>query len=193
MAEFTEKVFAYSLAMIFETDRLIVRRWTLEDAEAALRMYGDVEVMRYLGRNGAGAVIGSVEEMKERLGKSIEKYRDEPGRSGYIYGAVVPKGESDPVGTVLLKPLELSSGEAAEEIEIGWHLARSHWGQGYGTEAGRGVMEYGFQHMPVEELHAIAYPENTASLRIMQKLGMEYVGSTDRYYGVTAEHYIMRK
>jgi [ribosomal protein S5]-alanine N-acetyltransferase len=138
--------------MIFETERLIVRPWTLDDAEAALRMYGDVQVMRYLGRNGVGAVIGSVDEMKERLGKAIDKYQ---GKSGWVYAAAVPKGENDPVGTALLKPLELSSGEPAEEIEIGWHLAQAYWGKGYGTEIGRGVMEYGFGPLGLKELHGI--------------------------------------
>lgn len=176
--------------MIFETERLAVQPWTLDDAPSALRMYGDVEVMRYLGRNGAGAVIDSLDEMRERLGKAIEKYS--ASDKGYIYAAVVLKEPQEIVGTALLKPLELSSGESApDEIEIGWHLARDYWGKGIGTELGRGVKEYGFaQGFP--ELHAIAYPENTASLRIMQKIGMEYQGTTDRYYGVTAEHYLIK-
>lgn len=177
--------------MIFETERLIARPWTLDDAEYALRMYGDPEVMRYLGRNGAGAVIGSVEEMRERLGKAIEKYGS--SSQGYIYAALELKSSGEPIGTALLKPLELSSGEMAmDEIEIGWHLARDYWGQGLGTECGFGVMSYGFS-LGLKELHAIAYPENKASLKIMQKIGMSYVGPTDRYYGVKAEHYLARR
>ncbi len=173
--------------MIYETERLIARPWTLDDAEYALRLYGDPEVMRYLGRNGAGATIGSVDEMRERLGKAVDKYGNSP--EGYIYAALVLKSSGEPIGTSLLKPLELSSGEAAEEIEIGWHLARDYWGQGLGTECGFGVMKYGFS-LGLKELHAIAYPENKASLKIMQKIGMRYLGSTDRFYGVTAEHYL---
>lgn len=173
--------------MFFETDRLIARPWAMDEAEIALRMYGDPEVMRYLGRNGAGAVIGSVEEMRERLGKAIEKYGS--SSQGYIYAALELKTSGEPIGTALLKPLELSSGEMADEIEIGWHLARDYWGQSLGTECGFGVMKYGFS-LGLKELHAIAYPENIASLRIMQRIGMSYMGPTDRYYGVTAEHYL---
>lgn len=176
--------------MIFETDRLLARPWTLEDAPYALKMYGDVEVMRYLGRNGAGAVIGSEEEMRERLGKAIDKWSNSP--HGYIYAALVLKETGDPVGTSLLKPLELSSGElASDEIEIGWHLRQDQWGKGLGTEAGQGVLAYGLG-LGLKELHAIAYQENKASLRIMRKIGMTYQGMTDRYYGVTAEHYLVR-
>jgi [ribosomal protein S5]-alanine N-acetyltransferase len=178
--------------MIFETERLAVNPWTLADALAALRMYGDPEVMRYLGRNGAGAVIGSLEEMEGRLEKAIAKYG--ANDRGHIYAAVSLKSTDEIIGTVLLKSLELSSGEVAEdEIEIGWHLARDFWGRGYGTEVGRGVMQYGQDQLGLTELHAIAYPENLASIRIMQKIGMEYQGMTDRYYGVTTEHYLARR
>jgi [ribosomal protein S5]-alanine N-acetyltransferase len=177
--------------MIFETERLLARPWTLDDAPYALQMYGDVEVMRYLGRNGAGAVIGSLDEMRDRLGKSIAKWGNSP--EGYIYAALVSKESGEPVGTSLLKPLELSSGEMSpDEIEIGWHLRRDQWGKGLGTESGRGVMDYGFG-LGLKELHAIAYPENEASLRIMRRIGMEYQGPTDRYYGVTAEHYLAKR
>ena len=177
--------------MIFETDRLIARPWTLDDADAALKMYGDPEVMRYLGRNGAGATIASIKEMRERLGKAIDKYSATD--DGFIYAAIVLKHSREPIGTALLKPLELASGESADEIEIGWHLARDFWGKGLGTECAFGVMRYGFDRLAVEELHAIAYPENKSSLRIMQKIGMTYQGSTDRFYGVTAEHYVISR
>ncbi len=175
--------------MIFETDRLVINPWTLADAPAALRMYGDAEVMRYLGRNGAGAVIGSLEEMEGRLEKAIAKFAAHD--RGHIYAAISLQATDEIIGTILLKSLELSSGEIAEdEIEIGWHLARDFWGQGFGTEAGRGVMKHGLDQLGIGELHAIAYPENLASIRIMQKIGMEYQGMTDRYYGVTTEHYL---
>jgi RimJ/RimL family protein N-acetyltransferase len=175
---------------IFATPRLIARRWTLDDVDAAFAMYGDPDVQRYLGRNGAADVVANVDEMRDRLQKLIEKY--EGPFAGYIAAAMARSDTGEVVGTGLLKPLELSSGERAEEIEIGWHLAKKHWGQGYGTEIGRELVEHGFKQMRLPELHAIAYPENKASLRIMQKLGMEYQGRTDRYYGVTVDHYLLR-
>jgi len=171
--------------VIFETERLIAKPWTLQDVPHAFRMYGDPEVMRYLGQNGAASTINSLEEMEERLAKSIAKYEQSP----YIYAAMHHKPSGEVVGTGLLKPLELSIGGPAEEIEIGWHLAKDYWGQGLGTEIGLALLQHGFGTLELKELHAIAYPQNAASLRIMQKIGMEFQGSTDRYYGVTAEHY----
>jgi RimJ/RimL family protein N-acetyltransferase len=177
--------------MYFETERLIARPWTLHDVDAAYQMYGDPEVMRFLGRNGVADVVSSTEEMREKLAKAIGKYANQ---SSFVYAALELKPAPKPIGTILLKPLELSSGgPASDEIEIGWHLARSHWQKGLGTEAARAIMQYGFAHLPVSELHAIAYPENLASIRIMQKLGMKHQGSTDRYYGVTTEHYLIER
>lgn len=181
----------YFIPMFFETDRLIARPWTLGDVESALQMYGDPQVMRFLGRNGSADVVQSIQDMEERLAKVIAKYS---GQSQYVHAALELKPDPKPIGTILLKPLELSTGEPAiEEIEIGWHLVRSQWNKGLGTEAARAVMHHGFETLPVSELHAIAYPENHASIRIMQKLGMKRRGLTDRYYGVTAEHYVIAR
>ncbi len=160
----------------------------MEDVEAAFRIYSDPEVMRFLGRNGAGATVATIREMEERLQTSIDKYNGD--LHGYVYAALILKENGAVVGTTLLKPLELSGGQmSADEIEIGWHLSRQYWGLGLGTESAFGVMQYGFVQLPINELNAIAYLENFASIRIMRKIGMVYVGSTHRYYGVTAEHY----
>lgn len=177
--------------MYFETERLTAEPWTLAQAPAAFKMYGDPEVMRYLGRNGAADTIGSLQEMEVRLARAIEKYSSQS--HGYIYAALVEKLSGDVIGTALLKPLELSEGGPAPEIEIGWHLAHDSWGRGYGTETGFGLLKYGFETLGLDQLHAIAYPENQASLRIMQKIGMTRQGSTNRYYGVSVEHYAMRR
>lgn len=181
----------YALGVIFKTPRLIIRPWTLEDAGAALRMYGDREVMRYLGRDRPGVVIESLEEMRERLGRAIERYLNSP--KGYVYAAVALRESGEVIGTALLKSLELSNGSASEdEIEIGWHFARAHWGKGFGTELGAALVKHGFGRLGLTELHAVAYHENVASLRIMQKIGMTHLESTDRYYGVTLEHYVIQ-
>ena len=177
--------------MEIETERTLIRPWTLEDVGAAFEMYGDAEVMRYLGRDGPGATVGSIEEMRERLGKAVAKF---PPESGFLYSAVVSKAEGAVVGTALLKPLDLSDGTCSpDEIEIGWHLNRNHWGKGLGTEMARALVQHGFDALGLPVLHAIAYLENTASIRIMQKIGMTYRGTTDRYYGVTAEHYLIKR
>jgi RimJ/RimL family protein N-acetyltransferase len=179
--------------MIFETDRLIVRPWTLDDVEASFQMYGDPEVMRYLGRFGAAEVVKSVDEQRERLAKMIERYATIPELQGWVAGAIELKSTGEIVGTSLLKPLPDGNDVITNEIEVGWHLARAHWGKGYATESGAGAIRYGFEVKGLDVINAVVYTENLASRRVMDRLGMMHQGQTDRYYGITVEHYSLSR
>jgi len=179
--------------MFFETERLIVRPWTVDDAEAAFRMYSDVEVMRYLGRDGAAQVVQSLDEQRERLAKQIERYATIPELKGWVAGAMELKSTGEIVGTSLLKPLPDGNEVITGDIEVGWHLAKAHWGHGYATESGAGAIRYGFEEKGLDLIHAVVYTENLASRRVMDRLGMKHQGQTDRYYGITVEHYTIER
>ena len=58
------------------------------------------------------------------------------------------------------------------ETDIGWHLLREHWGQGLATEAARASRDYAFVQLGVERLVAQIHPENSASRRVAEKIGM---------------------
>jgi RimJ/RimL family protein N-acetyltransferase len=60
------------------------------------------------------------------------------------------------------------------EVEIGYRLARSAWGQGYATEAALAIRDFAFASLSIKRLIAIIDPSNLASLRVAQKLGMQY-------------------
>jgi len=62
--------------------------------------------------------------------------------------------------------------EGASEIEIGYHVRRDHWGQGFATEAARACRDYGFAHLGVSRLVSIIRPENLASRRVAEKNGL---------------------
>lgn len=175
--------------MIFETGRLIARPWTLDDAESAFRMYGNPEVMRFLGAAGSASALPSVEAMRERLGIIIQRFIDEPEMKGYFHAALERKEDQQIVGTTMLKPIPFSNGEPATDVEVGWHLIPEFWGHGYATESGRGAIEYGFATLGLPEIQSVAYAENGPSLRVMERLGLEYLGPTDKYYGIEVEHY----
>ncbi len=175
--------------MIFETERLLVRPWTLDDVEAAFNMYGDPEVMRFLGRNGVADTIPSVEAMAERLAKNLERYETVPELKGWFGAPIVEKASGEIVGASLLKPLPDGNDVYTEDIEVGWHLARSHWGKGFGLESAQGAVRYGFEVKGLDTIHAVVYTDNLRSRHLMDKLGMIHHGSTDRYYGVELEHY----
>ena len=63
--------------------------------------------------------------------------------------------------------------EAVTDIEVGWHTKRSHWNQGLATEAARACVEMAFGELGLERVISIIRPENTASARVAQNLGMD--------------------
>ena len=175
----------------FRTTRLIARDWTDGDAQAAFDIYGRDEVMRWLGVQPRRAVP-SLTHMRERLDLMIQRARDEPEyglwavslRTGPAAGAVV--------GAVLLSRLPGDDGD----VEIGWHLNPDYWGNGYATEAGRGVvgLAFGLQRAgpvagrpPLDRVIALVDPGNVRSQAVCRRLGMTHLGRTDTYYGLSLE------
>lgn len=61
-----------------------------------------------------------------------------------------------------------------EEIEIGYWLAPDYWGKGLATEAAQAVLRYGFGRLGLLRIVAVAHPENQASIRVLEKLGMAF-------------------
>jgi RimJ/RimL family protein N-acetyltransferase len=163
------------VTVVFETERLRAREWTLDDAEEAYAIYRDPDVMRYLGTDPQ--VPADVAEQRERVARWIattESYRD----SGFGNWALVEKDTGAVVGMSLLKPLP-----EHEEVEVGWHLGKAYWGRGYATEGARAAIEHGFSRCGLDVIYAVVVPENTASIRVAERLGMTPRGRTDEYYG----------
>jgi RimJ/RimL family protein N-acetyltransferase len=72
-------------------------------------------------------------------------------------------------------------------VEIGWRLAAEHWGRGYATEAARAVRDYALGPLALPEVLALVRPANAASINVLQKIGMERVGTRSAY---GAEHLV---
>lgn len=149
--------------MIYETERFWVRRWTVEDAEASFAIYGDPEVWVYMG-GGDGHT--DVAQSRAGLERIVARYEEMP-RMGLW--AIVEKETGEIVGSVELVPLD-----GGPEIEVGYHLARRHWGRGIATEAARGAIAYGFEVLGLPRIVGVCYPENLASRRVLEKSGLVY-------------------
>jgi len=78
-----------------------------------------------------------------------------------------------------------ADGNFTPDIEIGWHLGRAHWGNGYATEGGRRMIEIAFNDLNLHELSAVTGLENSKSQNVATRLGLQYMGETDAYYGQT--------
>lgn len=162
-----------------ETSRLRLRPWRTSDLNAAVEIYSNGEVARYLGRTPRAWTGPADAHAALARWASFEGPR-------YGVWAIVPHDEDDPVGSALLKLLPYSSGETSSDTEVGWHLHPRVWGRGYATEAGGRLLEHAWMH-GIEEVFAVTYPANLASQAVCARLGMTGLGQTDRYYGLTCE------
>lgn len=157
------------------TDRLKLREWSVEDAGAAFQIYGDPEVMRFLG---TGEPVADLAAQQLWLAERIERYRN-PENKGLGSWAMVERDTKQVIGTMLLKALTPTH----DQIEIGWHLARRVWGKGYASEAARVVLQYGFLDLSLDRIFAVIKPDNVRSLAVARRIGMQWRERTNRYYG----------
>jgi RimJ/RimL family protein N-acetyltransferase len=163
----------------FTTGRLIVRDWAADDAEAALGIYGREEVTKWLGAPPMRPVT-SLAAMREMVGRMIARSADRPD---YGLWPAVRRDDGALVGAILLAPVPGGDGG----IEIGWHFSPDYWGNGYATEAARGVIGLAFADRGLDRVIAVVYPDNAPSLALCRRLGMTHDGRTDQYYGVWLE------
>lgn len=172
-----------SLVMIVlaETERLIIRTWIPEaDAEPAFWIYSDPEVTHFLKTQ-----VHSVKEGQNLLERWMTRATQLNNGTGWW--AILNKETQEVLGTVILLQLLNSERRLTQDYEVGWHLKKSAWGKGYATEAATVVLNYGFNALKLPVVYAVIRPQNTASIRVAQRLGMTPLGRTTRYYGAELE------
>lgn len=155
---------------IFETERLRIRPWTLRDPdiENAHAIYSDPAVLRYMGGGTGDADLAQTRARIERYLKASDPHPSFP--AGLGLWAIVEKATGRAIGSVELVPLD-----GGPEIEVGYHLAQSRWGQGFATEAARAAVQYGFNTLGLTRIVGVIFPENSASRNVLEKCGMVYV------------------
>ncbi len=152
-----------STNIIFETERLAIRQYTMDDLDKIYSLNGDEEVMRYI------RATQTLEQTKEFLAKIIEAYKEYPGRGRwYMY----TKSDMEFVGSFAIIPVENS-----ERWQLGYALLKKNWGKGYASEAVRAGKEYAFNKLGFSEIAAITYAENIASQKVLLKNGF-YLNNT---------------
>jgi ribosomal-protein-alanine N-acetyltransferase len=102
--------------------------------------------------------------------------------------AVVERASGRVIGACGLQLLE-----DGPEVELGYRLGRASRGHGYATEAARVWLEYGFETLGLDRIVAVAWPENTASWRVMEKCGMRLVGPGHHYGHETVLYELTRE
>jgi ribosomal-protein-alanine N-acetyltransferase len=162
------------------TSRLFIRSFTMEDAEAMFKVFGDPETMRFFSIWLAKSVENARGFIRWVTGMEREH--------GYSFWAVVEKESGEVIGDCGLAPLE----GHGPEVEFGCDLRRDKWNQGCATEAGAACLEYGFRVLKLERIVAVTHPKNIGARRVLEKLGMILEG-TGRHYGAESVVYSIKK
>mgnify|MGYP001459858089 CR=1 FL=1 len=164
---------------MIETERLIFRKFTLDDLPKLVELRSDEEVIRYLG----GKRLQNPEAIEKRIRFYIECYE----KYGFGICAMIWKETGEMIGWSGLHPLEQTG-----EIEVAYGMIKKFWGMGIGSESARAWLEYGFLKSGLSRIVAIAAPENKASWRIMEKLGMTRE-KTGVFYGMECVFYAISR
>jgi RimJ/RimL family protein N-acetyltransferase len=156
-----------------QTPRLLFRPWTAADLGLALGLWRDAVVTEWIG----GPF--SEEEVRARLAREIATF----AAHGVQYWPLVLRTSGEHVGCCGLRPYREKEGV----YELGFHLHAAHWGRGYASEAARAVIGYGFDALGASALFAGHHPNNSASRRLLEKLGFRY--THDEFYPPTRLHH----
>lgn len=145
--------------IIFETPRLICRLITPSDVEAMLEVYGDTKAMRYVGD---GSPLG-----EDEAKRWIEVTENNYNKRGYGMFALVEKSSQKIIGFCgIVHP------NNQVEPEVKYAFLRSHWGQGFATEAISKLIRYGENIHGIKHMIATVAPEHIASQNVLSKVGM---------------------
>jgi RimJ/RimL family protein N-acetyltransferase len=166
------------------TDRLTLRTWQVEDAPAALEIYGHADVTRWL----TPAMDRVVDLATMRV--LLQQWIAEDARLAAPAGrwAIERAEDRCVIGGAVLLPLPPGD----EDLEIGWHLTPDAVGDGYADEAVFGLASWAFDH-EVDEVFAVVRPENTNTTATVRRNGMHWVGETTKYFGLDLQVFRLRQ
>ena len=145
---------------MINTERLLMRRWRDEDREPFAALNADPAVMEHM----QGLMT---RERSDRFFDRIQACWDE---RGWAQWAIEVPGVAPFIGYVGFWPADFVTGEPM--VEVGWRLAREHWGHGYVTEAAREALRFGFEDIGFDEIVSFTVPQNERSWRVMERIGL---------------------
>ncbi len=146
--------------VILATERLLLRELTPDDFDAMFEIFGDAETMLYYPRPYDRAMLEAA------LQRQFASYAEH----GYGLWALMLKRENKFIGDCGLLHQEV---DGALELEVGYHVHRSYWGQGFAPEAAKACFDYGFNVLGRTRMISMIRPENLPSRRVAEKNGLQ--------------------
>lgn len=172
--------------IIAETPRLVLRSFSLDDADAYFEaILSNPLVMRFLPGGDALPY--------ERVHPMLERFIAHQEQHSFSIWAVEDRADRALIGHAGLLYMPDS-----DDIELAYALRQSSWGQGLATEAAQGCLRYGFDTLGLERIVAVFVRENTGSEHVMIKLGMTFQGDAPAYntilpmYAITRDEFLAR-
>lgn len=170
-----------------ETDRLILRPITIDDAEDMFEMDSNPRVHQFLGNNP----VKTIDQSKDMIKDILKQYDDfNLGRL-----AVIKKDTNAFLGWSGLK-YERELRSEFNYYDVGYRFKEKHWGNGYATEAAIASLKYGFEKLNLSEICAAAEIEHIVSNIILKKIGLlpfgtfEFEGSRCNWYKLTHNQWL---
>lgn len=147
----------------FETERLLLRPTSLEDAAFILKLLNTPKWLHHIGDRNVTSLKAAEEYIKNRIFPQLE-------RLGYANYTVIRKTDGVKIGSC-----GLYDRDGLKGIDLGFALLPEHEKQGYGYEAAALVLQAGFEEFGLTHISAITSQENVASQKLLEKLGLEYI------------------
>lgn len=152
-------MYNFSSVPSLETSRLLLRPLSADDVDFVFEHFADPDVNRYL--------LDEESLTTHAQAQAIVDFYLAPGTKSYNRWIIVRKLDQLPIGTCGFHRWHA----AHHRSELGYDLAKSSWKQGVMTEALSVVLQYGFEHMQLNRIEAFVYPDNDASIRLLERLG----------------------
>ncbi len=147
---------------VLETERLVLRELSVDDAEFILRLLNEPSFLRHIGDKGV-RTIGDARDYI--LNGPVDSYR----RLGYGLYLAASKGSGTPMGICgLVKRPDL------DDADVGFAFVPEFWSQGYAFESAAAVLVHARETLGLERVLAITSPDNQASISLLEKLGLRF-------------------
>jgi ribosomal-protein-alanine N-acetyltransferase len=174
--DFMEIEKIYGDLPVLETERLILRKITLEDVEDMYSYASNEEVSKYVTWN-THRTLSDTKEFVEFVLNQYENKKVAPWGIEY-------KENGKFIGTIDFVWWQPNHKSA----EIGYVISKDYWGKGITTEAAKEVIKFGFEKMDLVRIQARCFVENIGSQRVMEKVGMSFEGIIRKGIFVKGKH-----